>query len=365
MVASVPSMIGCFNMNNIRILLDMGYTVDVACDYTDTGVWPKERVKRFTEELNGLGVEHIQLSSSRSPLNICAHVRSYKEAVSLLKKRNYRFIHSHTPITSAIMRIAAHVTNTEIIYTAHGFHFYKGAPIKNWILFYPIEKYLSRFTNTLITITKEDYERAVRHFKAKKTCYVPGVGVDVGRFASSTEGRNRIRKELGIKEEAKVLLSVGELNENKNHRAVIDAIQGLNIIYVLVGKGELREELLKLAEAKNVDLRLMGFRTDVADFYSAADVYVLPSLREGLNVSLMEAMASGLTCCVGKIRGNVDLVNGKGGHLFNPRKSGEIRQAIINALADNKELGDYNAHTIKMFDVEAVSEKMREIYSSL
>lgn len=368
MVATVPSMIGQFNMNNIKMLQEMGYVVDVAGDFTDTSVWPMERVQMFKDQMQAMGVECIQLDFSRSALKLNRHLESYKETVKLIEERRYTFIHTHTPIASAIVRQAAHKTGTKVIYTAHGFHFYDGAPLKNWIIFYPIEKHYSRYTDVLITINKEDYKRAVEKFHAKKTVYVPGVGVDTEKFAPRQSGRDRIRTELGIPDDCIVLLSVGELNENKNHITVIQALAGIkNVTYVIVGKGDKKEEIETIAAECNVNLILSGFRTDVADFYDAADVYILPSIREGLNVSLMEAMASGLPCLCGRIRGNVDLVDeGNGGYLFSPGNANEIRDAIQKMikmpLNERAKQGRYNLEKIRSFDLSTVESITSDIY---
>ena len=224
MVATVPSMIGQFNMNNIKILLEMGYQVDAAADFKDTSIWPEERVRKLKEQLAKMNVDCIQLDFSRSPLKLNRHIQSYKETVRLLKDKKYAFIHTHTPIASAIVRLACNTTGTKVIYTAHGFHFYKGAPLKNWIIFYPVEKWLSKYTDLLITINQEDYKRARKSFRAKSVEFVPGVGVDTERFSPNISGRMRIRHELGLDDKQIMLLSVGELNDNKNHASVIKAI---------------------------------------------------------------------------------------------------------------------------------------------
>lgn len=364
MVATVPSMIGQFNMNNIRILQELGYSVDVASDFTDVSVWPAERVQKFKEQLKDMNVEAIQLDFSRKPLKIGRHMESYRETVKLLKDRKYAFIHTHTPIASAIVRQATHKTGTKVIYTAHGFHFYEGAPLKNWLIFYPIEKHYSRYTDVLITINKEDYGRAEKHFQAKKVVYIPGVGVDTEKFAPRESGRMKIRAELGVSDERILLLSVGELNDNKNHEAVIRAISGMNnITYVIVGKGELRDKLETTSVECGVDCRLVGFRTDVADFYDASDVYILPSIREGLNVSLMEAMASGLPCIVSKIRGNVDLIDSDDYYL--PANPSDLARKISDdRFWNNAIIGERNRSIIKReYSIEHIKELMRSLYS--
>lgn len=370
MVATVPSMIGQFNMNNIQILQDLGYTVDVAADFTDTSVWPTERVKKFKDQMEEMKIECIQLDFSRNPLKINRHIDSYKETLKLLTDRQYSFIHTHTPIASSVVRLAAHKTGTKVIYTAHGFHFYDGAPLKNWIIFYPVEKFLSRYTDVLITINREDYNRATKRFHAKKTVYIPGVGVDTKKFAPRQSGREKIRKELGLTENRIMLLSVGELNENKNHELVIRAIAGMELTYVIVGKGYLANGLEVVAKECNVDLCLMGFRNDVADFYDAADAYVLPSIREGLNVSLMEAMSSGIAVACGKIRGNTDLIDDQQ-CLFDPTARDEIKRAIEYVIENGEKLGALNLLKIRTFDLKSIEnlylsgdEHLKEVLNS-
>ena len=168
MVATVPSMIGQFNMDNIRLLMEMGFTVDVACDFRDLSVWPKERIERFEGELDILGIERIQIDFSRSPLRLDNHVKSLKQMKHLLKEKNYLFIHTHTPIASAIVRLAAHTTGTRVIYTAHGFHFYRGASLKNWCIFYPVEWFLSYWTDVLVTITRKITGALKRNFMQRR-----------------------------------------------------------------------------------------------------------------------------------------------------------------------------------------------------
>lgn len=361
MVATVPSMIGQFNMDNIRILQEMGYIVDVAADFTDTSIWPIERVEKFKNQMTEMNIKCVQLDFSRSPLKLKRHIDSYKETLNLLRDRNYSFIHTHTPIASAVVRMAAHKVGIKVIYTAHGFHFYDGAPLKNWMIFYPVEKFLSKWTDVLITINKEDYKRVREKFKAKKTVYIPGVGVDTEKFAPRASGREMIRKELALTDNHIMLLSVGELNENKNHEAVIRAIAGMDVTYVIVGKGDLQDCLEAAAKECDVDLRLMSFRNDVADFYDAADVYILPSIREGLNVSLMESMASGLPVACGNIRGNTDLIE-DANCLFDPSSTEEIRIAIEYAIGHMTNLGQQNLQKISSFDLHCVGNIVGEIY---
>lgn len=363
-LASAASMIDQFNIQNIQILKSLGYSVDVIADFTNPGTITVERANDLKKRLEDMNVRVFDVAIPRS-LNPHSILSAYKKVKELLNKENYKLLHCHSPIGGVIARQAAkgkRKDGLKVIYTAHGFHFYDGAPLKNWLIFYPIEKHYSRCTDVLITINKEDYERAKKKFRAKETVYVPGVGVDIDKFKPREDGRTRIREELGLDDGRLMLLSVGELNENKNHATVIKSIAGMELIYVIVGKGEKADELKKIAEENKVDLRLVGFRTDVADFYDAADVYVLPSIREGLNVSLMEAMASGLAVACGRIRGNTDLIE-ESKVLFNPGSTDEIRAAIEYALAHRNQLEKLNIDKIRLYDIAKVSDLTSEIYS--
>lgn len=187
--------------------------------------------------------------------------------------------------------------------------------------------------------------------------YVPGVGVDTSRFGKQNDGE-KIRQELSIPKDQFVLLSVGELNENKNHESVIRAIAGMNLTYLIVGAGDKRECLESVAKEVGSDVILTGRRNDVAEIYQAADAYILPSYREGLNVSLMEAMASGLPCLCGRIRGNVDLIDEKGGYLFAPHKVDEIRDAVVEVMEHSEGMGEYNSKKVEGFRLDTVNQKM-------
>lgn len=174
------------------------------------------------------------------------------------------------------------------------FIFFKGAPLKNWLFYYPVEKYLSRYTDILITINQEDYERAKRKFKAKQIEYVPGVGIDINKFQNIAVDGERKRADLGIYKDAYVMVSVGELNANKNHSTVIRALKRVNnpnITYIICGQGPLEEKLKDLIKELELSsqVKLLGYRSDIPEILKVSDLFVFPSRREGLSVSLMEA----------------------------------------------------------------------------
>ncbi len=365
-LASVASMIDQFNISNIELMQSLDYQVDVVADFTNPGNISHDRAAELIKRLETINVRVIAIAIPRS-LNPKAIISAYRKVKKLIATEHYDLIHCHSPIGGAIARFAAQnerKNGTRVIYTAHGFHFYDGAPLKNWLIFYPIEKFLSLYTDVLITINKEDYKRATEHFCARKIEYVPGVGIDTQKFRRNKNGRKRIRDELGVTDQQRVILSVGELNKNKNHETIIKAISGMDLVYVIVGQGGLKERLLAVSKECGVDLRLVGFRSDVADFYSAADIYVLPSLREGLNVSLMEAMANGLPCIASNIRGNVDLIDNQ--CLLVDSNDVKGFANVLNLLKGNVliEEGQRNIEKIQEYDKKVVLNEMQEIYEA-
>lgn len=368
MLAAVPSMIGQFNMENIRLLLAMGYEVHVACNFYDTSVWTKEKISEFISQMKVLGVHCHQTGFSRSPGDVKSLFQSFRQMDSLVKKEGFQFVHCHTPVAAAVCRLVCHRNRMKVIYTAHGFHFYKGAPMKNWLLYYPVEWLCSWWTDVLITINKEDYRRAKRRLHAKKTVYVPGVGVDMEKFKPDVVSRERKRAELGLKETDIMLLSVGELNQNKNHAVVIRALAAMNnnsIHYFIAGQGELKDELIQLAYNLKIcgQVHLLGYRTDVPELMQAADIYALPSIREGLNVSLMEAMASGLLCIASRIRGNTDLIMDKN-CLAEAADVNEWKRILENMVIKNEKnwYGEENRKRMNRYDISRVNRKMKQIY---
>lgn len=370
-LASVASMIDQFNIPNIELLKNMGYEVHVACNFKKGNSCPVDKVNELTMKLNELNVKYFQIDFDRNVFNVIQNIKAYKQTYILLKKNRYKFIHCHTPIGGVCGRIAAHRTKTKVIYTAHGFHFFKGAPLLNWLIYYPVELLLSRYTDVLININQEDYNRARKYFKAKKIEYIPGVGVNVNKFKETRVNRTEKRREIGVPEDAILLVSVGELNKNKNHETVIRAIAKLNnpnIYYLICGVGKLENKLHALVKDLGLEkqVKLIGYRTDIAEICKASDIFCFPSYREGLSVALMEAMAVGLPIVCSNIRGNVDLIkSGKGGFLVNPNDIDGYAEAI-SKLIKNKELciefGKYNIEAVKKYNLDVITDAMKKIY---
>lgn len=368
--ATVPSMIGLFNMNNIHILQQLEYEVHVACNWNDTSIWTNKKTNELKQILINKSVKIYQISFSRNPLNLSDHLNSYSQLLDITKEHKYKFIHCHTPIAGAISRMVCKKTKTKCIYTAHGFHFYKGASLKKWILFYPVEKLLSKYTDILITINKEDYERAKRKFKSRCIKYVPGIGVNHKLIKEVHVDKELLKEKLQIPKKNSVILSIGELSKRKNHSIVIKALRNFpNITYLICGQGVMNEKLIKVAKKNNVDLRLLGFRDDIIDILKISDIFVFPSLQEGLPVALMEAMCCGIPCVVSNIRGNIDLISNLTDGLIVKKNSIIEYSKAIQFVLENS--NDFDMNSIKHIDTvnkiscDEINKIMNDIYKSI
>ncbi len=349
----------------IKKLLDAGNTVDIACNVRES------QVPAYYREW---GCKVWPLSYTRTPF-AAGNVIAIEKIRKLVKQRNYDIVHCHTPIAAFCTRVACRGLRrkgTKVFYTAHGFHFYSGAPIKNWLVYFLAEWLCSWWTDVLITINLEDYKRAGRHLHAKKTVYVPGVGIDTSRYENKTANREYKRKELGIPADSRMILSVGELNPNKNHETVIRAVSEIRdskIHYLIAGDGELKEHLEKVASELKISDRvhLSGYRNDMMELYKCADLLIHPSFREGLSVAIMEAMAAGLPVICSDIRGNRDLICKE--NLFSPFDIREIKKDIEKILyGDKKDIDQCisaNRRNIKMFDLTSVNLKMEKLYDGI
>lgn len=382
-IASVASNLDNFNRGNVEILLDQGYEVTLAANFhTEEDTNSQEKIDSFAREMREKGVHIVQIDFSRKMGSLARQLKSLGQVRKLLK-RQFRLIHCHAPICAAIVRIEAQKYRrkgkTKVLYTAHGFHFFAGAPALNWLLYYPAEKWMSRYTDVLFTINKEDYTRAAKSFYALRTVRLPGVGVDTEKFSKRVEDRWERRRALGLTDSDKMLLSVGELNENKNHelgilalaRAVSGGGRGTDgLHYFICGQGRLRARLEALAAEKGLKDRVhfLGYRSDIGQILACADIFLSLSKREGLPVSLMEAMCSGLPGIVTRVRGNTDLVrDGIEGRVVG-YEAEELAQVLEWAAVNEKSLGQMGNKArkrIKKFDKGIVDGIMRKVYADL
>lgn len=311
--ATVDSHILHFHIPFLKLFKDKGYEVHVATN--------------GDEKIPYCDKKHV-ISFERSPFKI-NNLKAIKQLKKVIEEENFEIIHCHTPMGSVVTRLAARrarKNGTRVIYTAHGFHFYKGAPLLNWMLFYPIEKWLSRYTDTLITINDEDYQLAKKKFKKTNVEYVPGVGIDPKKFdiKMSDKEKDKLRKEIGIKKSDFVLSCIARLDKNKNQGFLISALEKLiqehnNIHLLLVGPDECNGIYHKIVEEKKLhdNVHFLGNRDDVANILHISDVVVSASSREGLPVNVIEALTCSLPVVAIQCRGMNELIeNGKNGFVI-------------------------------------------------
>ena len=310
----------------------------------------------------------------RNPFNFFEVYKAYKNAVNELKQHDYRVIHCNTPIGGVIGRLAGkRMAIPTVIYTAHGFHFYKGAPLINRILYKTIERLLAHWTDVIITINQEDYEAAQKfHLRNGGKVYkVNGVGINLASFEDVKVDNLKKRREFGLKESDIICISAGDLISRKNYACSIEAIYRANnpdLHYLICGEGPEKSSLISMVNNYGLmnNIHFLGFRSDIKELMKISDIFLFTSLQEGLPRSLMEAMASGLPCVASDIRGNVDLLtNGEGGFLLDPKDIYKISDAL-NKLASNSELRNKmsksNLETIKDYDSKEVEKAIYSLY---
>ena len=381
LVTTVSGFIPQFEMNNVKILQNMGAEIHYAANY-DMPSYGTDN-----HRLDGTEIIRHQVDFERSPFNK-KNLKAYRQLKRLMEQEHFDLVHCHTPMGAVLARIVAHQTRTSpVIYTAHGFHFYKGAPLKNWLFFYPVEKYLSRYTDEQICINREDYQLAINKFHARNVDYVTGVGIDLKNVIHlSKQEKEKKRQEFGVGPEKIVILSVGELIRRKNHETILKSLAKLkntDIVYLICGHGELQNYLIDLAKQLGLQdqVQFLGYRSDIYEIYAMADLFVFPSYQEGLPRAMMEAMASGLPVVCSDIRGNSDLMKIEkklenfpayectGGLMISGADRVESYckgiQYMLRKQNQWVQMGKENSDNISAFDIEHVSQVMKTIYNKI
>ncbi|MGL5550633.1 MAG: glycosyltransferase family 4 protein [Culicoidibacterales bacterium] len=297
---------------------------------------------------------------------------AYKQLKTLMDEQHYELVHVHTPVASILGRLAAKNAHVpKIVYTAHGFHFFKGAPIPNWLIYYPIEKYMARYTDALITINEQDYQLAKTKFKLRKpngVHKINGVGIDLNEYAVALEINYELKTSLGIPKENFVITIIGELNHNKNQIQMLQAVEQLNdktITLVLVGTG-INYDVFKVKYQDNPNIKVLGYRNDVQAILTITDIVGSMSYREGLPKNVMEAMAASKPVIATNIRGNQDLVvDGETGYLVEVGDIKATTEAIIKLKAQNDQFGEKGRQRIEQYRTGVVLEQIGEIYENI
>ena len=353
-----------FFPDHFKMLLEQGHTVELACNTDNSPV--RDNILQL-----GLTVHNIPFS--RSPLSP-DNLKAVRQLRQLVKEGNYDIVHCHTPNAAAVTRLVCRPfrkKGLKVFYTAHGFHFYKGAPTKNWLLYYPVEWLCAHWTDKLLTINQEDYQLAKRKMRAKEIVYVHGVGFNSGKFMNTDVDKRDVRFKLGLADDDIVLLSVGEVNANKNHEIILRAIaelQNPKLQYCIAGQGNKMDYLKALSENLQIErqVHLLGFRNDINALYHAADICCFPTIREGLGLAGLEGMASGLPLLVADNRGTRDYcVQNVNGLMCDATDSHAFCEALAYLVAHPDErslMGERNCKEVQCFDTAYVLGEMRAVY---
>ena len=318
--------------------------------------------------------KHYDLQFKRFPLKK-ENYKVYKELKKIIEKNDYEIVHCHTPVGGVLTRLAARKRgNTKVIYTAHGFHFYNGAPVWNWLLFYPIEWYLAKYTDTLITINSEDYERAKRKFgnRCKDIQYIPGVGINIKRFNinMSKEKKKMYKESIGLNENDFVLTCIARLDRNKNQGFLIKCMKELikenkNIHLLLVGIDELnghyQQMTIKNGLEKNI--HFLGNRDDIPELLEISNIVVSSSKREGLPINIIEAFASGKPVVALKCRGVNDLViNSENGYIVQDKNIESFCDTLKELIKRNDKISKNNKEKSNSYCLKNIEDLMKKIY---
>lgn len=366
-VTTINLTVNTFLVPHILYLKEKGYEVDIA-NNLDTPI---------STELEQANIKHYQVDFSRNPLHF-NNIKSYFQIKKILKENNYDYVHVHTPVAAFFTRLTLKKYPIKVIYTAHGFHFYKGAPFLNWILFYPLELLAARWTDIIITINNEDFERAKKFKKRKngKVQLMNGVGINLNEFSfkMTTDMQKQYRSQWGISENDFVILVLAELNKNKNHIQLIKAIDLLSNNYqqikvLCAGKGDLESSLKLEVKKRGItdNFRFIGFRKDINQLLNICDCVGLFSKREGLGKCLLEGMAVGKPIIATNTRGPQSLiVNGHNGYLVEVDDYIQLAY-YLEQLYLNKNICEKfsmnNLKIIKNYSLEEVLNTLDTIYN--
>lgn len=367
-------MIEQFNINNIKLLQAMGATVYVGTNFSQPGTITAQVCKHLQQKLDELGVTYYQVDFMRRLGNHQANRRALNQVCQIIEENGINGIHTHSPLGSIIARRAGRRMHVKVLYTTHGLQFFKGGPLKDWLLFFPVEWYYAHWTTGIVTVNQTDYAIS-RFLPVKHRYYIPGVGVDISRIAQIPLDQQRqlraaTRRRLGVSDDDCLIISVGELSNRKNHATVIRAIKKLNnphLKYVIAGIGKEQDHLQELIQQLGLaqQVSLLGYIDNLDGLYFAADLNVMASTREGLGLAGIEGLAHG-TYMVGSQRTGMRdyITNDRLGLLVrDPLNVAELANTIERAVSLRKRTSqDYMVQSIKRFDIAHIDQLMKDIY---
>lgn len=371
-LSNVASMIVQFNMRNLAILQELGYDVEVACNFKEGNTCTDDVLDELKADLKRMNIVYHQVDFARGTANFRGQLSSFRRIEKLMAEEHYDVVFVMSAIAGIVARVHAKRFGCKVIYIAHGFQFYEGAPKSIWLLFFTLEKILSYVTDTIILTNEDDFDFAKRHFRAKETLFVPGVGVDIEAYEMDADfDRAKEKANWGFDEDDYIIFSAGELSERKNHRIVMDLVRRMDnkkIKYLICGIGTLEEEYRALIREWDMEdqIFLLGYQTDLKRIYGISDVFILPSLNEGLPVCLMMSLAAKTVSVCSDIRGNHELVRDSR-YLFDPKDQADIERSlgyVMGHKEENAKIVDDNYTNLRKYDTEHVDKLMRKIFAS-
>ena len=320
--------------------------------------------------------KHFDVNISRNPLSY-SNIKAIFQVRRILKNNKYELIHCHTPMGAVVARLAAIGMNVKVLYTVHGYHFYKNGPWLGWFLYYPIERALRFRTDYLVTINQEDFEFAQTHrMSISKPYKINGVGFRPQFSMLNLDEKKILRQNMGFDDDEYIVLYTAQFIKRKNHEFIIECIPSLlkeikKIKLVFVGNGELFMKIKEKVSANHLDdcVIFMGGRNDVYKFCQIADIYISSSLQEGLCVSNLEAMACGLPLVLSNIRGQKDVcTNSVNGFLYDIGDKEKFINSIIELWKNPticKKISNKNLSDVKKFSLENSLKDMTKIYKEI
>lgn len=366
-----------FEKDNVKILQDMGYQVHYAAN-------ANEQMYKYDEgAYDELGVVFHHIDIAKSPFKLKMNIKALRQLRELVRKENIQLIHCHTPVGGVLGRLTGLISrnrNIRVIYTSHGYHFYKGASLINNTFYYLIEKMMARLSDAIILINREDYENTFkfRLKKGGKVYQIPGIGLDMDYYMPVTQQkRAELRQQLGIDSDTFCIMSVGELNENKNHQIILKALDILRsrgtdlsrIHYGICGDGFYRDKIRALIKEMNLEetVTAYGYCPNVRDYIGAADATAFPSIREGLGMAALESLAMGIPVIASDNRGTREyMISGENGYVCEANDANGFAENIealmnLNHFERNK-MSLVCRDSVKAFDKGNTHKKMIEIY---
>lgn len=360
-----------FNKANIVALQTLGYQVELCANF-ENGEGPEIHNQKYVSECAMKGIKTHSIPFTRHSLT--GSLKCLPQLKTLLIKEEYDIVHTHTETGGLLLKLACGAKGkSKFAYTPHGMSFWKGSSLKSQLVYKPLERWICSVMDMNLGMNKEEVAY-LEEWNKRTATYVHGIGLDVKRMQQPIRSRTEVRTELGLTNGEKLIVSIGELDGNKNHITVIRALSRLgrkDFKYVVCGVGPNKDMLN--SEANRLGLKdnvvLAGYRSDIPDILSATDIFIFPSFHEGMPVSALEAMACGLPVIASKIRGNVDIVrDGDNGYLFEPSDVETLTQKIF-LLMDDEDLritmGEKNKVLVQDFSFENVTYELKEVYSNL